>query len=72
MEVPRNWRIRKERYSLQGSVCTHCGEPNFPVRVVCPHCGGVQGQEFFMGQQEEALPLAIEVARPVALRSRGG
>lgn len=71
MEVPRNWRLQKTRYALQGAVCTHCGEPNFPARMVCPHCGGVQGHDFAIGQHAQAVPVAIEVAA-AALRVRGG
>ena len=39
MEVPRHWRLRKQRYTLVGSVCAHCTAKIFPPRDVCPHCG---------------------------------
>ena len=38
MEVPRNWRIQKQRYALVGEVCTHCGNKIFPPRDICPEC----------------------------------
>lgn len=39
MEVPRHWRIRKQRYGLVGEVCPHCDAKLFPPRDVCPECG---------------------------------
>lgn len=39
MEIPRHWRLRKQRYSLVGEVCPHCEAKLFPPRDVCPECG---------------------------------
>ena len=38
MEVPRHWRLKKQRYSLVGEVCGHCGNKIFPPRDICPEC----------------------------------
>jgi hypothetical protein len=40
MEVPRHWRLKKQRYSLVGEICPHCQAKIFPPRDVCPECGG--------------------------------
>jgi len=40
MEIPRHWRLRKQRYALVGEVCPHCEAKIFPPRDVCPECGG--------------------------------
>lgn len=40
MEIPRHWRLNKQRYALVGEVCPHCDGKIFPPRDVCPHCGG--------------------------------
>lgn len=40
MEIPRHWRLRKQRYSLVGEICPHCQARLFPPRDVCPECGG--------------------------------
>lgn len=40
MEIPRHWRLRKQRYGLVGEVCPHCEAKIFPPRDVCPECGG--------------------------------
>lgn len=39
MEIPRHWRLRKQRYNLTGEVCPHCEAKIFPPRDVCPECG---------------------------------
>ncbi|MCS6906312.1 MAG: Zn-ribbon domain-containing OB-fold protein [Anaerolineales bacterium] len=39
MEVPRHWRLRKQRYGLVGEACPHCESKLFPPRDVCPECG---------------------------------
>jgi uncharacterized protein len=40
MEIPRHWRLKKQRYALVGETCPHCDAKLFPPRDVCPHCGG--------------------------------
>ncbi len=39
MEIPRHWRLKKQRYSLVGEICPHCEHKIFPPRDVCPNCG---------------------------------
>lgn len=38
MDITRNWRLREQRYRLEGTECTECGELHFPPRMVCPQC----------------------------------
>lgn len=53
MEIPRHWRLKKQRYALVGEVCPHCSEKLFPPRDVCPHCGGEAKEPFtFSGKGE--------------------
>jgi uncharacterized OB-fold protein len=40
MEIPRHWRLQKQRYALVGEECPHCSAKIFPARDVCPECGG--------------------------------
>lgn len=40
MEIPRHWRLKKQRYGLVGEICPHCEKKIFPPRDVCPYCGG--------------------------------
>ncbi len=53
MEIPRHWRLKKQRYALVGEVCPHCEAKIFPPRDVCPHCGGEAKTAFqFSGRGE--------------------
>ena len=38
MEIPRHWRLKAQRYCLEGSTCPYCDQSIFPNRPVCPHC----------------------------------
>jgi uncharacterized OB-fold protein len=38
MEIPRHWRLKAQRYRLEGSICPTCGQVSFPPRPVCPLC----------------------------------
>jgi uncharacterized OB-fold protein len=38
MEIPRYWRLKAQRYRLEGSTCPSCGELMFPPRPVCTKC----------------------------------
>ncbi|MDD3999028.1 MAG: zinc ribbon domain-containing protein [Candidatus Shapirobacteria bacterium] len=38
MEVPRHWRLKKQRLRLVGEECPHCSEKIFPPRDLCPRC----------------------------------
>jgi uncharacterized OB-fold protein len=44
-EIPRHWRLKKQRYGLVGEVCPHCDFKIFPPRerAPCPNCGA-EGQ----------------------------
>ncbi len=37
MEIPRHWRLKAQRYRLEGSICPTCGQLSFPPRPICPH-----------------------------------
>ena len=39
MDIPRHWRLKKQRYALTGEVCEHCDAKLFPPRDICPECG---------------------------------
>ena len=37
-KVAHDWRLRGQRYRLEGEICNHCGEKIFPPRDICPAC----------------------------------
>jgi uncharacterized OB-fold protein len=39
MDIPRHWRLKKQRYALVGEVCENCNAKLFPPRDICPECG---------------------------------
>ncbi len=53
MEIPRHWRLKKQRYALVGEVCPHCDAKLFPPRDICPNCGQEARKEYqFSGKGE--------------------
>ena len=40
MDIPRSWRLRDQRYLLQGARCNACGHDHFPPEIVCRKCRG--------------------------------
>ncbi|MGB8981463.1 MAG: zinc ribbon domain-containing protein [Anaerolineales bacterium] len=58
MEIPRHWRLKAQRYRLEGSICPTCGQLTFPPRPVCPHC--------------TAQPLRIDTCGPSVLTTSIG
>lgn len=37
MEIARHWRLKGQRYRLEGEICAK-GHPVFPPRDICPTC----------------------------------
>jgi ribosomal protein L32 len=38
MQIAGHWRLKAQRYRLEGSSCQTCGQLTFPHRPVCPRC----------------------------------
>lgn len=38
--LPQMWRLRDQRYRLEGAQCESCGTRLFPTPKVCPQCKG--------------------------------
>jgi len=72
MDVPRYWRLRRQRYALSGEVCNHCGAKLFPPRPVCPFCGGVVGSDASLHLEDECLPLPVDQKVPVIIQQKRG
>ncbi len=53
MSLPGIWRLRDQRYRLEGAQCETCGERLFPARPVCPQCNGESFKPYvFSGKGE--------------------
>jgi len=59
MEIPRHWRLKKQRYALVGEVCPHCDAKLFPPRDVCPECGGEAKQPYTFSGRGEVYSFTI-------------
>ncbi|MFO7942929.1 MAG: Zn-ribbon domain-containing OB-fold protein [Anaerolineales bacterium] len=46
MDIPRHWRLKRQRYALTGEVCPHCSAKIFPPRDICPECGDEAKTEY--------------------------
>ena len=38
INLPQMWRLRDQRYRLEGAQCVSCGAKVFPAKKLCPHC----------------------------------
>ncbi len=38
MDLARHWRLKDQRYRLEGAICKDCGTKFFPPRQVCSEC----------------------------------
>lgn len=56
MEIPRHWRLKAERYRLEGSACPNCGQLTFPPRPVCTRCCVEQA---YLWRTERAIPCGL-------------
>lgn len=51
--MPKNWRLRQQRYRLVGEICERCNARIFPPRDVCPACETVDQRDVaFSGRGE--------------------
>ncbi len=55
MEVPRLWRMKKQRYAMVGETCPNCKSHVFPPRAVCPYCQETARLETVYVQQGHVL-----------------
>lgn len=53
MDIPRTWRLRDERYLLQGNQCQKCQKLYFPKVVICSNCRSRELSDYqFSGKGE--------------------
>jgi uncharacterized OB-fold protein len=53
MDLARNWRLKDQRYRLEGAVCKQCGAKYFPPRQVCMECKSTEFDPYeFSGRGE--------------------
>lgn len=57
--IPRIWRNQRQRYTLTGQVCRHCGHLSLSPRAVCPECYPADGESTLQ------LPTAEVSSEPI-------
>ncbi len=75
MDLARNWRLKDQRYRLEGTVCADCATKAFPPRQVCAECQSRNQRPFqFSGRGElysfttlYQAPLGFEGGVPYAV-----
>jgi uncharacterized OB-fold protein len=74
MEIPRHWRLKAQRYRLEGSICAGCGQCSFPSRLVCLDCAcqpmamaswELPGMTTAMGRHDSEALLTSEIPESV-------
>ena len=51
MDIPRYWRLKNQRYQLEGRKCKSCGNLSFPPRLVCSKCKSRDSEPYrFIGK----------------------
>jgi len=69
MEVPRHWRLQKQRYGLVGEICPHCGAKIFPARDVCPECSNEAKEPFRFSGRGEVYSYTVMNNAPAGFES---
>ena len=64
MEIPRHWRLKKQRYGLVGEVCPHCDHKIFPPRDICPNCGDEAKEQFAFSGKGEVYSYTVMNSAP--------
>jgi uncharacterized OB-fold protein len=70
MDVPRNWRLRRQRYALEGEQCGHCRAFIFPPRDICPGCGEEAGPVRRMSGKGEVFSFTVVHEPPTGYESQ--
>jgi rRNA maturation protein Nop10 len=70
MEIPRHWRLKKQRYALVGEVCPHCDAKLFPPRDICPNCGQEARTEYQFSGKGEVFSYSTVYDAPAGYESQ--
>jgi uncharacterized OB-fold protein len=70
MDIARHWRLRRQRYALEGEQCTHCRAYVFPPRDICPHCGEEAGPAHKMSGKGEVYSFTVIHDPPTGYQSQ--
>jgi uncharacterized OB-fold protein len=64
MNLPQMWRLRDQRYRLEGAQCTNCGERLFPKKELCPTCRREQFKPYVFSGKGEVYSFSMMYQAP--------
>ena len=67
-EIPRHWRLKKQRYNLIGEVCPHCETKIFPPRDICLSCGNEAKELYQFGGKGEVYSFTTVYEAPAGYK----
>src|SRR5512135_1931080 len=62
--LPQIWRLRDQRYRLEGAQCANCGEKLFPPKEICPKCKGDQFAPYVFSGRGEIYSYSVMYQAP--------
>ncbi len=71
MPVPNLWRTKRQRYALQGIVCSTCEATVFPPREVCPYCHAAMHGVAAVARPMLVAPLSYTMPRAAMAKIAG-
>ncbi len=63
-EISRSWRIRYQRYRLEGTRCKDCGAIHYPPRLICDKCHSRNLEPFPLSGKGEVISYAVLLRGP--------
>lgn len=65
MDVPRNWRLKHQRYRLRGTRCLQCEKLSFPPVLICSKCNSRELTEFFFSGKGKIYSFSTVYQAPI-------
>ncbi|MBN2001838.1 MAG: Zn-ribbon domain-containing OB-fold protein [Anaerolineae bacterium] len=63
-KVAHDWRLRGQRYRLEGEICDHCGVKIFPPRDICPECNQPAKRPYTLSGRGEVYSFSTVFSAP--------
>ncbi len=58
-EIARTWRIRYQRYRLEGTRCKDCGKIHYPPRLICDKCYSRNLEPYRLSGEGEVISYTV-------------
>jgi uncharacterized OB-fold protein len=68
-KVVHDWRLRGQRYRLEGEICPHCSHKIFPPRDICPECKKPAKEPYALSGRGEVYSFSTVHSAPQGFES---